>query len=54
VLTVGEIPDFADYGGIINLYRSGDKFRFEVNLKAARRANLIISSSMLRLARIIE
>ena len=54
VLTIGEIPDFTDYGGIINLYRSDDKIRFEVNLAAARQANLVISSRLLRLARVIE
>lgn len=54
ILTIGEIPDFADYGGIINLYRSDDKIRFEVNLAAARQANLVISSRLLRLARVIE
>jgi hypothetical protein len=54
VLTVGEIPDFSDYGGIINLYRSEGRFRFEVSLRAARRAGLTLSSRMLRLARILD
>ncbi len=54
ILTIGEIPGFTDYGGIINLYRSGDKLRFEVSLKAAKRANLAISSRLLRLARVLE
>jgi hypothetical protein len=54
VLTIGEVPGFADYGGIINLYRSEGRFRFEVSPAAARRANLAISSRLLRLARIVE
>ncbi len=54
ILTIGEIPDFADYGGIINLYRSDNKIRFEVSLAAAERANLTISSRLLRLARIAK
>ncbi len=54
VLTIGEIPGFADYGGIINIFRSGDKFRFEVSLKAAKRTNLVISSRLLRLAKVID
>lgn len=54
VLTMGEIPGFADYGGIINLYWSEGKIRFEISPKAAKRANLFISSRVLRLARIVD
>jgi len=54
VLTIGEIPDFIDYGGIIKLYRLDGKIRFEISLKAAKRANLVISSRLLRLAKVVE
>jgi hypothetical protein len=53
-LTVGETEGFAVLGGIINLTAEGSKLRFEVNLLAAERANLKISSKMLALAKIIH
>src|SRR5688572_24503994 len=31
VLTVGDVPDFARRGGIINFYLEGQKVRFEIN-----------------------
>jgi hypothetical protein len=54
VLTVGEMPDFIDLGGIINLYRVGNKIRFEVNVSAAERVGLKISARLLQLARVIR
>lgn len=53
VLTIGEMADFAESGGIINLVKAGGKMRFKVNLKAARRAGLKISSRILKLATIV-
>ncbi len=54
ILTVGENEGFAKRGGIINFYREGPKVRFEINATAAERADLQISSRLLRLARIVE
>ena len=55
VLTVGDMKDFTDKGGIIGFVVEKKKMRFEVNLTAAKRANLKISSKLLRLAkRVIE
>jgi YfiR/HmsC-like len=53
ILTVGDTPGFAMRGGVINLILDDDKVRFEVNVEAARRANLNISSRLLALARIV-
>ncbi len=53
VLAVGEMPNFAHSGGIINLKTVRNKVRFEINVKAARRANLKFSSKLLRLAEIV-
>lgn len=53
VLTIGEMADFAESGGIINFVKSGGKMRFKVNLDAARRAGLKISSRILKLATIV-
>jgi hypothetical protein len=54
VLMVGEFPGFATMGGCINFFIEGKKVRFEVNLEAAKRANLKVSSKLLRLARVVE
>jgi hypothetical protein len=50
VLTVGDSPDFLSSGGIINFLLKDKRIRFEVNLAAARKARLTISSELLRLA----
>ena len=50
-LTVGETPDFLAQGGIINFILEGGKVRFQIDAKAAERADLRISSHLLRLAR---
>ncbi len=51
ILTVSDMLDFARLGGVIGLVKVSNKIRFEVNLGAARRAGLTISSNLLRLAR---
>ncbi len=53
VLTVGDIPGFTAYGGIINLMRTGDQLHFEINTDAAHRSGLQISSQLLKLAHIV-
>ena len=54
VLTISEIPGFADRGGIINLTLEQNKVRFEVNVDAAKEADLNISSRLLVLAKVIQ
>ena len=54
VLTVGESDDFLSRGGIINLARRDQKVRLEVNLVAARQANLKISSKLLSVADVVK
>ena len=53
VLTVGEMPEFARRGGIINFYLEGQKVRFEINRAAAKRSGLKLSSQLLGLARLV-
>jgi hypothetical protein len=53
ILTIGETPGFARRGCIINLIVEDNKVRFEVNLDAAKQADLNISSRLLALARIV-
>lgn len=54
VLTVSDGVAFARTGGIIELYREGDRMRFAINPGAAERAGLRISSRLLGLAKIIR
>jgi hypothetical protein len=54
VLTVGETERFAEQGGVINFYISENKVRFEINIDAAQRARLKISSQLLTLAKIVK
>lgn len=53
ILTVGDMPGFAEAGGMINLYMADNKVRFEINPVAAEQAKLKISSQLLKLARIV-
>jgi hypothetical protein len=54
ILTVGETEGFAMYSGIINLTVEKNKVRLEVNLPAAQRAGLKISSNLLNVAKIVK
>ena len=54
ILTVSEISGFAQQGGIINFVSERNKVRFEINLEAARRIQLTISSELLKLAKPIK
>src|SRR6267142_6780605 len=53
ILTVGETPGFAERGGVIRFTLEDNRVRFEVNVDAARQADLTISSRLLTLAKII-
>ena len=54
VLTVGESDGFPQLGGIINFNLENNKVRFEINVDAAARAHLKISSKLLSLAKIVR
>lgn len=51
VITVGEGSQFVESGGIFGFLIVDDKIRFEVNLGAAERKGIKISSKLLSLAR---
>lgn len=53
-LTVSETPDFIEAGGMIGLVAVGSRYRFDINLVNARRAELRISSYLLKLARMVK
>ncbi len=50
VLTVSDIPQFSQRGGIIQFVMAENKIRFEVNLTSAQDAGLILSSDLLKVA----
>jgi hypothetical protein len=50
LLTIGEGDDFVRGGGVLGFVPVGQTVRFAVNLEAARRAGLRVSSRMLALA----
>ena len=54
ILTVGDTESFAKNGVIVNFYIEDKKVRFEINIEAANRAGLRISSNLLKLGKIIS
>jgi hypothetical protein len=50
VLTVGEVANFTQSGGMINFVLQGTKTRFQINNEAAVNSGLKISSKLLSLA----
>lgn len=54
ILTVSDRKDFAAYGGMVRLFVENNKMKLQINLKAAKAANLSISSKLLRLADVIQ
>lgn len=50
VLTVSDIPDFADRGGIIQFVLRDSRVRFTVNLAPAQHDRLTLSSELLKVA----
>jgi len=54
VLTVGDSEVFTRSGGVIQVYIEEDRLRFVINLAAAERARLRLSSKMLVYGRIVR
>lgn len=52
LLTVSDMKGFAAAGGVIELFAEDGRMRFEINLGAAQRAGLRISSQLLKLAKV--
>ena len=53
-LTVSDVEGFAQRGGVIGLVTVEDEIHLEINIDAAERAGLTVSSRLLKLARIIR
>lgn len=54
VLTVGDGEHFAAAGSVFGLVLRGDRVQIEVNLEAARRSNLVVSSRLLKIAAVVS
>ncbi len=54
ILTLGETEEFAQTGGMINFVIEENKVRFQINIEAAKRADLKIHSTLLNLARVVR
>lgn len=50
VLTVSDIPHFAERGGMIGLVKQEDRIRFEVNVAPIEDSGLTVSSELLKVA----
>lgn len=50
VLTVSDIAGFVDEGGMIEIVKTNNKFRFKVNMQQMNKARLKMSSQVLKLA----
>jgi hypothetical protein len=53
ILTIGDTPGFAGRGGIINFVLEDNRVRFDIDVEAAKQANIGISSRLLALANIV-
>ena len=54
VLSIGNVEGFTDKGGIVNILRTQDQQKFDINLSKAIENGLLIDSDLLSLARIIN
>jgi hypothetical protein len=54
ILTIGETDNFAIEGGMVNFKREGERIRVEINVAAAEREQLRISSRLLSLQQIVK
>lgn len=50
MLTVSDMPGFAQQGGMVRFYIASNKIKFQVNVDAAKSNGLLMSSKLLRLA----
>jgi hypothetical protein len=50
VLTVSDLPEFTQNGGMVQFVVEGSRVRFEVNLATAEHAGLTLSSELLKVA----
>jgi hypothetical protein len=54
VLTVSDMPQFSQRGGMIQFVMERNRVRFEVNFTATQNAGLILSSELLKVATVVR
>ncbi len=54
VLTVSDIQQFADSGGMVEFSTQGQRIRFRINLQASKNADIRLASPLLELATIVS
>ncbi|MCP4114130.1 MAG: YfiR family protein [Desulfobacteraceae bacterium] len=54
VLTIGEVPHFAEFGGVINFLNRQGRLQFEISRRIADMQGLTPSSRLLKLAIIVD
>jgi hypothetical protein len=54
VLTVSDFKKFTQCGGIVGFFMESGKIRLEININIARDNDIVISSKILELARIVD
>lgn len=54
VLTVGDIQDFHQVGGMVGLIKKDDQVKLEINLKATKQRELRINAKLLEIATIVN
>lgn len=50
VLTVSDMPQFVEQGGMVQFVLADERVRFAINLVATQQANLVLSSQLLKVA----
>jgi hypothetical protein len=53
ILTVADMPNFLESGGVIGFSTQG-RIQLHINVPAAQRAGLVVSSKLLRVAKVVE
>ena len=54
VLTIGDMQNFAELGGIVGFVTKKSRVKIEINLEAAKQSNLKISAKLLEVATIVN
>lgn len=54
ILTVSDIRGFTQKGGIVQIYSSDQKLKLRINLQTAKKENLKIKASLLRLVDVVR
>jgi len=54
ILAVSDIDNFAKLGGQVRFFKESNKVKIQINMEAAKRSQLEISSKLLRIAKILK